>query len=68
VRIAVIGAGAVGSYVAGLLTRHGSDARLLARGAHLDAIRADGLVVRTPGESSTVAVEAIAHTTPRLHT
>jgi 2-dehydropantoate 2-reductase len=57
-RVAVIGAGAIGSYLAALLARRGTDVRLLARGAHLDAMRRDGLVVRTPVESFTVAVDA----------
>jgi len=57
-RIAVVGAGAIGSYIAGLLARDGADVRLLARGAHLDAIRRDGLTVRTPTESYNVAVDA----------
>src|ERR1051326_4184339 len=57
-RVAVIGAGAIGSYLAALLARHGTDVRLLARGAHLDVMRKDGLVVRTPTESFTVAVDA----------
>ena len=57
-RIAVIGAGAVGSYIAGLLARHGDVVKLLARGAHLDAVRRDGLFVRTPAESYTVALDA----------
>ena len=57
-RLAVIGAGAVGSYIAGLLARHDVEVRLLARGAHLEAIRRDGLFVRTPSESYTIAVDA----------
>jgi 2-dehydropantoate 2-reductase len=56
-RISVIGGGAVGSYVAGLLARHGDGVQLLTRGAHLDAIRSDGLSVRTPTESFSVAID-----------
>src|SRR5689334_1856677 len=56
-RISVIGGGAVGSYVAGLLARHGDGVQLLTRGAHLDAIRSDGLSVRTPTESFNVAID-----------
>ena len=57
-RIAVIGAGAVGSYIAALFARHSEDVRLFARGAHLAAVRRDGLFVRTPSESYRVAVDA----------
>ena len=54
----MVGAGAIGSYYAALLTRAGHDVRLLARGAHLDALRAAGLAVTTADESYTVAVAA----------
>jgi 2-dehydropantoate 2-reductase len=57
-RIAVLGGGAVGSYIAALLARHGDDVRLLTRGAHLDAIRTNGLSVETPSESYNVTVNA----------
>ena len=57
-RVSVIGGGGVGSYIGGLLARHGDDVRLLTRGAHLDAIRRDGLSVRTPTESFRVSLDA----------
>ncbi|MGH7701984.1 MAG: ketopantoate reductase family protein [Gemmatimonadales bacterium] len=47
-RIIVLGAGGVGGYYGGLLARHGHAIQLLARGPHLEAIRARGLEVRTP--------------------
>jgi 2-dehydropantoate 2-reductase len=47
-RFAILGAGGVGGYYGGLLVRAGHDVRLLARGAHLAAIRERGLEVRTP--------------------
>jgi 2-dehydropantoate 2-reductase len=56
--IAILGAGAVGSYYGGLLARAGHSVALLARGAHLDALRERGLEVRTPEGSFTVAVTA----------
>ena len=46
--IGIVGAGNIGSYYAGLLSDAGSGVRLVARGAHLDAIRSRGLEVRTP--------------------
>jgi len=45
-RIAVIGAGAVGGYYGAMLARAGNDVTLIARGAHLAAIRERGLTVR----------------------
>jgi len=48
-RIAIYGAGGVGGYYGGVLARAGYDVSLLARGAHLEAIRASGLSVRSPG-------------------
>ena len=45
---AVVGAGAVGGYYAARLARAGFDVSLLARGAHLEAIRARGLWVWSP--------------------
>ncbi len=48
-RIAVYGAGGVGGYYGGVLARAGHDVSLIARGAHLEAIRTSGLRVRSPG-------------------
>ncbi len=42
-KIAVIGAGAVGGYYGALLSRAGADVSFVARGAHRDAILANGL-------------------------
>ncbi|HEV7507031.1 MAG TPA: 2-dehydropantoate 2-reductase [Thermoanaerobaculia bacterium] len=46
--IAILGAGGVGGYFGGSLARAGHSVTLLARGAHLAAIRERGLEVRTP--------------------
>ncbi len=56
--IAILGAGGVGGYFGGILARAGHRVVLLARGAHLEAVRERGLEVRTPEGSFTVAVEA----------
>src|SRR6185436_1437660 len=56
--IGIVGAGGIGSYYAGMLSRAGHNVRLLARGDHLDAITARGLEVRVPGETFNAAVEA----------
>jgi 2-dehydropantoate 2-reductase len=46
-RIAVMGAGGMGGYFGGLLARAGEDVTLIARGAHLAALRDDGLTVKS---------------------
>jgi 2-dehydropantoate 2-reductase len=48
----------VGSYYGGLLARAGNDVTLLARGAHLGALRTRGLEVRTPDGTFTVRLAA----------
>lgn len=45
-RIAIVGSGAVGGFYGALLARQGHDVSFVARGAHLEAIRAHGLRVR----------------------
>ncbi|MDE2802550.1 MAG: 2-dehydropantoate 2-reductase, partial [Chloroflexota bacterium] len=42
-KIAVYGTGGVGGYFGGRLARAGEDVTFIARGAHLEAIRANGL-------------------------
>jgi 2-dehydropantoate 2-reductase len=46
-RIAMFGAGAVGGYFGGRLAQAGHSVVFIARGAHLEAVRRDGLVVRS---------------------
>jgi 2-dehydropantoate 2-reductase len=48
VKIAVLGAGAIGAYVGAALHRGGADVHLIARGEHLQAIRAHGVRVNSP--------------------
>ena len=47
-RIAVVGSGGVGGYFGGRLAAAGADVAFLARGAHLDAMRARGLRIDSP--------------------
>ncbi|WUD72226.1 2-dehydropantoate 2-reductase [Streptomyces sp. NBC_00510] len=47
-KIAVLGAGAIGAYVGAALHRGGADVHLIARGEHLQAIRAHGVRVNSP--------------------
>jgi 2-dehydropantoate 2-reductase len=46
-RVAILGSGAVGGYFGAKLARAGQDVTFIARGAHLEAIRANGLEVRS---------------------
>ena len=46
-KVAVIGTGAVGGYFGGLLARAGHNVTFVARGAHLAAIKKNGLVVES---------------------
>jgi 2-dehydropantoate 2-reductase len=48
VRFAVLGAGAIGAYVGAALARGGADVTLIARGAHLLAMRENGVRVLSP--------------------
>jgi 2-dehydropantoate 2-reductase len=47
-RICIFGAGSVGGYLATSLAQGGADVSVVARGAHLAAIRSHGLTVETP--------------------
>lgn len=62
-RVAVLGAGAIGAFVGASLARSGTETYLLARGAHLAAMRADGL--RVVGEHGTVRVDVVATDDPQ---
>jgi 2-dehydropantoate 2-reductase len=65
-RFAILGSGAVGGYFGAKLARSGQQVTFVARGAHLEAIRANGLairsaklgdfIVRAPAESDTARV------------
>jgi len=57
-RVAVFGAGAVGSYLGSRLAAAGSDVHLVARGAHMQALREKGLTLITPDGVSTTSVWA----------
>jgi 2-dehydropantoate 2-reductase len=47
-RYVIYGAGAIGGTIGGRLAEHGHDVVLIARGAHHDALRERGLLLRTP--------------------
>jgi 2-dehydropantoate 2-reductase len=46
-RVCIVGAGAIGGLIGAALARAGHDVCVVARGAHLDAIRASGLAVKS---------------------
>src|SRR5580658_1272060 len=47
-KVAVVGAGAIGAYVGAALDRGGTEVHLLARGVHLAAMRERGVTVLSP--------------------
>jgi len=53
-RIAVFGAGAIGGYLAVKLHQAGIDVTVIARGAHLAAMREKGLTLQSEGETTNV--------------
>jgi 2-dehydropantoate 2-reductase len=59
-RYVVFGAGAVGGVVGARLSQAGHDVALIARGAHLEAIRSGGLRLVTPVEDVTLQIPAAA--------
>jgi 2-dehydropantoate 2-reductase len=57
-KICVYGAGAVGGLMAAWLARSGHEVSLVARGAQLDAIRRDGLRVRSKSGTESLRIKA----------
>ncbi|MDG4824106.1 2-dehydropantoate 2-reductase [Asanoa sp. WMMD1127] len=62
-RWVIVGAGAVGGVVGGRLAAAGEDVVLVARGAHLDAIRRDGLALHSPEGRQTLRLPAVGAVT-----
>src|SRR5262245_48393607 len=60
-RVLVMGAGAVGGFYGAALAERGHAVTFVARGAHLDAMRARGLTIRGGGRPTVVRpVHAVA--------
>jgi 2-dehydropantoate 2-reductase len=59
VRYIVIGAGAVGGTIGGCLFQGGHEVVLVARGAHLEALRRDGLRLATPSGTDVLPIPAV---------
>ena len=57
-RIALMGAGGLGGYFGALLCHGGADVHFIARGAHLEAMRSDGLRIEGPRPLHIPKVEA----------
>lgn len=58
-KIAVIGAGGAGGYIGARWAEAGLDVTLLARGAHLEAINSQGLLLHSPLGDARVDVRAV---------
>jgi 2-dehydropantoate 2-reductase len=58
-KIAVMGAGAVGCYYGGLLARAGHEVRLIGRARHVEAIVRHGLLMETSAFSDHVPLQAM---------
>lgn len=59
-RVAVVGAGAIGGFIAAALARSGTDVAVVARGEHLAAIQRNGLVVDSDFGRLAARVDAAA--------
>jgi 2-dehydropantoate 2-reductase len=57
-KIAVIGAGAVGSVIGGLLSKDGEDVTLIGRKPHVDAINQNGLILGEASGESVIRIKA----------
>ena len=57
----IYGAGAIGGSVGARLHQHGHSVVLIARGAHLQALREHGLVFKTPDETVTLPIPTVGH-------
>jgi 2-dehydropantoate 2-reductase len=60
-RYIIYGAGAIGGVIGAKLHQQGYPVSLIARGPHLQAIQARGLVLETPEESVTLDIPAFEH-------
>ena len=63
-KVAVVGAGAIGGYVGGLLSAAGEDVTFIARGSNLGAIQRNGMKVVLEDGTEVHAKDASAHERP----
>lgn len=57
-KIAVMGAGALGCYFGGRLAQSGAGVTLIARPAHVEAIKRDGLILESGGTKTAIPLDA----------
>ena len=60
-RYVIYGAGAIGGTIGAKLAQNGREVALIARGPHLEAMRNDGLTLRTPDETVTQKIAVAGH-------
>jgi 2-dehydropantoate 2-reductase len=60
-RIAIIGAGAIGSVIGGLLSKAGEDITLIGRKSHVDTVKRNGLVLEGESGRSVIKIKAAEH-------
>jgi 2-dehydropantoate 2-reductase len=65
-RIAILGSGAVGGYFGAKLAKAGQDVSFVARGAHLDAIRRQGLAIQSASLGDFVVTATAESDTARI--
>ena len=58
-RVVVFGAGAVGGVIAGRLFEHGNEVVAIARGAHFEAVRDNGLTLVDPDHKVTLSIPVV---------
>ena len=61
-KLCIVGAGSIGGFIAALLADDGHDVSVVARGAHLAAIRKDGLTLEFEERRISARVEALRQT------
>jgi len=61
VRFVIYGAGAIGGVVGARLFQNGYDVALIARGAHYEAIRTNGLRIQSPDDDETLEIPVADH-------
>ena len=60
-RYIIYGAGGIGCVIGGKLHQAGKEVVLIARGAHLAALRDKGLTLHTPGSTDVLNIPAVGH-------
>ena len=66
-KIVVMGAGGVGGYFGGRLAQAGHEVSFVARGKHLEAIKAKGLALKSPVGDALLKVKAAVITSYSIH-